>query len=375
MTITRVTDGNTAAATDLNQLINLMEGSESIDFLLMSLAATDFKIRLADAGGARKFIIQDSTGATVAYIDSDGNASFTSVALSTLVVPTSAAPAQTTDGSVVWDSDDNYLTVGDGTSRKQFQSDNAGSNIASASTLTVTDRKHRVTGTTTITAISTMPAGFHLTLDFAGAVQLTHSTALRLAGSANYTTTAEETLYFVSDGSGNWREVGRKPQTVTTPGLTLVGSDTTERSTSSTTAADLSTISGLSISTATPIEIHFSFRKTAGAAAEAAFGLKLNSTVVQLASTSSATDFTGASNGATSGYAVIRIGPREASYLRSAMCYAASDDFGGDKVFPFSSSSDMPTATITSITITGIVGSASITAAIKNVRVYTLATS
>ena len=36
----------------------------------------------------------------------------------TLVVPTSASPAQTTDGSVVWDSDDNLLTVGTGASRK-----------------------------------------------------------------------------------------------------------------------------------------------------------------------------------------------------------------------------------------------------------------
>jgi hypothetical protein len=35
-----------------------------------------------------------------------------------LVVPTSATPAQTVDGSVVWDSDDNLLTVGDGSSRK-----------------------------------------------------------------------------------------------------------------------------------------------------------------------------------------------------------------------------------------------------------------
>ncbi len=36
----------------------------------------------------------------------------------TLIVPTSASPAQTTDGSAVWDSDDNLLTVGDGASRK-----------------------------------------------------------------------------------------------------------------------------------------------------------------------------------------------------------------------------------------------------------------
>jgi microcystin-dependent protein len=36
----------------------------------------------------------------------------------TLVVPTSTSPAQTTDGSVVWDSDDNLLTVGTGAARK-----------------------------------------------------------------------------------------------------------------------------------------------------------------------------------------------------------------------------------------------------------------
>lgn len=215
MTITRVTDGNTSAATNLNQLIDLMEGAETIDYLLKSLTATDFKVRLADAAGARKLIIQDSAGATVATIDSDGNATFTSMTLTSFVLPTAASPAQTADGSIVWDSDDDYLTIGTGSARKSFQPANQGSNIASASSITVTDRYHRVTGTTTITAISTKPAGFHLTLTFAGALQLTHSAGLSLAGAANYTTTAEETLEFESDGT-NWREVGRKPPTAAT---------------------------------------------------------------------------------------------------------------------------------------------------------------
>ena len=35
-----------------------------------------------------------------------------------VLLPAVASPAQTTDGSVVWDSDDNLLTVGDGSSRK-----------------------------------------------------------------------------------------------------------------------------------------------------------------------------------------------------------------------------------------------------------------
>ena len=36
----------------------------------------------------------------------------------TVLLPATAAPAQTADGSMVWDSDDNLLTVGDGASRK-----------------------------------------------------------------------------------------------------------------------------------------------------------------------------------------------------------------------------------------------------------------
>lgn len=35
-----------------------------------------------------------------------------------ILLPAVASPSQTTDGSVVWDSDDNLLTVGDGSSRK-----------------------------------------------------------------------------------------------------------------------------------------------------------------------------------------------------------------------------------------------------------------
>jgi hypothetical protein len=36
----------------------------------------------------------------------------------TVLIPASASPAQTADGSIVWDSDDNLLTVGDGAARK-----------------------------------------------------------------------------------------------------------------------------------------------------------------------------------------------------------------------------------------------------------------
>ena len=35
-----------------------------------------------------------------------------------ILLPAVTSPSQTADGSVVWDSDDNLLTVGDGSSRK-----------------------------------------------------------------------------------------------------------------------------------------------------------------------------------------------------------------------------------------------------------------
>lgn len=49
-----------------------------------------------------------------------GSGKTLNAASGTLVLPKSDTPAQTADGSIVWDSDDDLLTVGDGTSRKSF---------------------------------------------------------------------------------------------------------------------------------------------------------------------------------------------------------------------------------------------------------------
>lgn len=59
--------------------------------------------------GAGKTLAVAGTQTITGTADASGGA---------LVVPTSSAPAQTTDGSVVWDSDDNLLTVGTGAGRK-----------------------------------------------------------------------------------------------------------------------------------------------------------------------------------------------------------------------------------------------------------------
>jgi hypothetical protein len=63
----------------------------------------------------------DGTGSSVGLKVGSGKTlavAGSAVIIGSLTVPTASAPAQTDDGSMVWDSDDNLLTVGDGSSRK-----------------------------------------------------------------------------------------------------------------------------------------------------------------------------------------------------------------------------------------------------------------
>lgn len=79
---------------------------------------------------------------------------------------------------------------------------------ASASTVdlgAVASNKVRITGTTTITAFGTAPAGTRRTVRFAGALTLTYNaTSLIIPGDKNITTAADDWCEAVSLGSGNW---------------------------------------------------------------------------------------------------------------------------------------------------------------------------
>lgn len=96
------------------------------------------------------------------------------------------------------------FTVGVGLGKK-------GADIASASSLTIpADVTYaHITGTTTVTAIATRPAGTVVFLEFDAALQLTHNaTSFILLAGGNVTTVAGDVLAFVSEGSGNWRQIG-----------------------------------------------------------------------------------------------------------------------------------------------------------------------
>lgn len=81
-----------------------------------------------------------------------------------------------------------------------------GSAVASAATITPTGNLFHVTGTTGITAITSMASGTCITIVFDGALAITDSATLNIG--AAYTTSADDTLVMCSDGT-NWYETGR----------------------------------------------------------------------------------------------------------------------------------------------------------------------
>lgn len=109
-------------AADVNQFKKMLEGDATytMAWLLRVAASQNFIIRLADNAGAQKFSIQDSDGVEVASINSNGDLAINTYTFSNLTLPTSASPAQTTEGQIVWDSANDRLTIGDGSSRKTF---------------------------------------------------------------------------------------------------------------------------------------------------------------------------------------------------------------------------------------------------------------
>jgi hypothetical protein len=83
-----------------------------------------------------------------------------------------------------------------------------GAAVASASTITPTGNLFHVTGTTGITAISTtgITAGTEITIIFDASLTVTNAAgSLMLAGAANFSATADDTLTLVYDGT-KWRE-------------------------------------------------------------------------------------------------------------------------------------------------------------------------
>lgn len=156
-------------------------------------------------------------------------------------------------------------------------------------------------------------------------------------------------------------------------GWRLEGSNTSEQTMASTTAADLVTITGLLIPVTQWIRISGNMRKTAGAGFSAALGLKLNSTIIIEgdAPTETGICVCGAQNEAQVATFEVLIPPRSANYLRGIKVHwqwcGTAQYNAGDAGFTLSNS--IPNATITDVIIRADSGNAAITVGVKDVLV------
>lgn len=186
MPLTQVTAGNRIVTTDVNQFYNLLKGvaasGESITLIYNAAGVLIFQPSSDPAAGTQLVQIKNNAGTVKSALTSDGGAVLSA-----------------------------RLHIA------------KGADIASGSTLTpgLDGNYFHVTGTTTITAIATAQAGSVVFLEFDGVCQMTYNaTSLILQGAANFTSAAGDMIAFVSEGSGNWRELFRRLAAASTISLT-----------------------------------------------------------------------------------------------------------------------------------------------------------
>lgn len=315
-----VNSNDTVQPEDVNQYKKLLEGSSgyTTTFTQVSTPGANHVIRLGDTAGANKLSIQDSASVEQASINSDGALVVNTFSASTgsLILPQSASPAQTAEGSVVWDTDDDVLTMGTGAATKRLGLTRGAGSSATATAEMV------------------------------------------------YDTTAAQLK--VWDGSAS--------QTIG-PVMALVASSSTPTTTTSTSAVDLVTLSGLSIANTSFIRIVYQFRKTATAAQAVAFGLKTNLGVHAQAQVSAGLPQSSANTAAEMGIAVIEIPPRITNYTNTPLSgfYSCASNAGGTSASGAVTfgTQNWTTGTVTSIILQAINGTSNNNAEIAWVKVYT----
>lgn len=180
----------------------------------------------------------------------------------------------------------------------------------------------------------------------------------------------------IAGALGEVSDSGHQHAAVATQFLRLLGEELTEGSSTSISAVDLVTITGLTIPVTQPLWIMGNWRKTAGATGVVSFGLKVNATVVAERATNSrglasSTNTDQAENGSF----VIYLGPRIANYLRpGARFTGASADSLADDAWQMQTA-DVPLVEITDIIIRGDGADVLQTYAVSNVRIYGLPTT
>lgn len=173
--------------------------------------------------------------------------------------------------------------------------------------------------------------------------------------------------------------------TITDPGLTRAGGNTSEATTTSTSAVDLVTVSSLNIAVTSPVEGFVNMRKTP-ASFTVNIGLKVNTTVVSDPTTATTLSFLGGTGSVTNQaeecHSRFWISPRSTNYLAtwgkvnaSYISSSGAQLTSSTSLTSASPTSAFPNATITDVIIRGIASNASITLGVQDIGIYVLAVS
>ena len=101
-----------------------------------------------------------------------------------------------------------------------------GDDIVASNTLDVGNDEtyFHVTGNTTVSNVSSRPAGTMIALEFDSELVLAQNTYLLLTDNANVSTQSGDIFVFISEGEGVWREVSR-PHRIATSAMQVAGND------------------------------------------------------------------------------------------------------------------------------------------------------
>ena len=186
-----------------------------------------------------------------------------------------------------------------------------------------------------------------------------------------------------SEAAHTWHTLGIATHPAAA-GLTRVGGNLTEATSTSTTVVDLMTVTGLTVGAAVACLYELAFRKTSGAVATVGFGMKLNTTVVSEA-LNSANDIQNVCGGFSTtndnyhglAHGIIKsisgnhtfggvIG--EYGFWNSAGSYVTA----GNRINTTSVSGNRPNATLTDVIVRFISGSALVTGGADELNIYSM---
>ena len=193
-------------------------------------------------------------------------------------------------------------------------------------------------------------------------------------------------LFIIDDnasGTNRKTAASRIKTYIGSAGITRVGGDTSEATTTSTSVADINTVSSLTIAAASPFDFLVSFRKTSGATTGGGAGLKLNSTilatpVILAGGTANVCGGSKDNNEAQNSHGVANVPPTVTDYTFVSVIghymVLASGAIRQGPVQSYGGPGVRPTATITDFIVNAI-STSSVTVGSDELHIYSRATS